>query len=124
MFSGLFAAICTLFYIKLSLDVIKLRKGHQVGLGDAGHKDLQARIRAHANFIEYTPLAVILIFILEYQLISEAILLPFAALFLAGRVLHAQALAKANIKMRVVGMGCTFLSLIGMALMNAYLYII
>ncbi|MCF6442317.1 MAPEG family protein [Pseudoalteromonas luteoviolacea] len=122
MFSGLFAAICTLLYIKLSFNVIKLRKSHKVGIGDAGHKDLQANIRAHANFIEYTPLAVILIFILEYQLIGNSILIPIACLFLAGRLLHAKALYDANLKMRVIGMGCTFLSLIVMALINAYLY--
>ncbi|KZN62016.1 hypothetical protein N473_20960 [Pseudoalteromonas luteoviolacea CPMOR-1] len=124
MFSGLFAAICTLLYIKLSFNVIKLRKSHQVGIGDAGHKDLQSSIRAHANFIEYTPLAVILVFTLEYQLIGELLLIPLAVLFLVGRLLHANALYTANLKLRVAGMGCTFLSLIAMALINIYLYFI
>ncbi|MCF2858781.1 MAPEG family protein [Pseudoalteromonas sp. SMS1] len=122
MFTGLFAAICTLFYIKLSLDVIKLRRRYKVGIGDAGHKDLITAIRTHANFIEYTPLAVILIFILEYQNVSPIWLGTFASAFLIGRVLHALALTNGYIQTRVIGMLMTFLTLIGLALFNGFLY--
>ncbi|KZN39804.1 MAPEG family protein [Pseudoalteromonas luteoviolacea] len=122
MFTGLFAAICTLFYIKLSLDVIKLRRRYKVGIGDAGHSDLITAIRAHANFIEYTPLAVILIFILEYQNVSSVWLIIFASTFLIGRFLHALALNKSYIQTRVIGMLMTFLTLIGLALFNGFLY--
>ncbi|KZN61773.1 MAPEG family protein [Pseudoalteromonas luteoviolacea] len=124
MFTGLFAAICTLFYIKLSFDVIKLRRKHKVGIGHAGHTDLSAAIRAHANFIEYTPLAVILLFILEFQKVNSILLLAFASTFLIGRVLHAIALNKANIRIRIFGMLLTFLVLISMALFNGFLYFI
>jgi hypothetical protein len=36
-----------------------------VSLGDGGDKELQTWIRAHANFIEYVPLCLILIYTLS-----------------------------------------------------------
>jgi uncharacterized membrane protein YecN with MAPEG domain len=36
------------------------------GVGDLGIPVLRARMRAHANFVEYTPFVLILMALLEY----------------------------------------------------------
>ena len=59
--------ICTgllgLLYAALSYNVARLRGVKKVSLGDGGDAQLQAAIRAHANFMEYVPLCLLLIFI-------------------------------------------------------------
>lgn len=86
----LYAALCGILLIMLSLRVIRLRGRHQVSLGDGGHPDLQAAIRAQGNFAEYAPLALLLLFLLEASREAPfwALHLLGAALFL-GRALHA-----------------------------------
>ncbi|MCF2909389.1 MAPEG family protein [Pseudoalteromonas sp. DL2-H2.2] len=124
MITGFFAAIFTLFYIKLSFDIIGLRHKHQVALGDGGHPALERAIRAHANFMEYTPLLLILLFALEFQG-GEAIWLYLTGgTYLVGRILHSFALNMANLKLRVMGMALSFLSLLALSIINLYCYFV
>ena len=60
MITLLYAALCTLLVLALAGRVMAYRLTHKVGLGDGGHGDLQRRIRAHANAVEYLPLALLL----------------------------------------------------------------
>ncbi len=90
MITPLYAALCGLLLIALSLRVVRLRRKHLVSLGDGGQPELQAAIRAQGNFAEYAPLALLLLFLLELsrQAPHWALHLLGAALFL-GRALHA-----------------------------------
>ena len=65
MITGLYAGLCGLLFIWLSWKVIVERRRSKVGLGDGGDPDLQRAIRVHANFIEYTPLALVLLALAE-----------------------------------------------------------
>lgn len=86
----LYAALCGILLIMLSLRVIRYRHARKVSLGDGGDESLRQAIRAQGNFTEYAPLALLLLFLLELsrQAPHWALHLLGAALFL-GRVAHA-----------------------------------
>ena len=62
-----YAAIFALIYIGLTIRVIMLRNTKHVSLGNGGDPVLERAIRIHANFIEYVPLALILLTTMEMQ---------------------------------------------------------
>lgn len=116
MISSYYAAALALLLIQLAMGVIRLRRQHQVRLGDGDHPDLQAAIRAQANAAEYIPLALVLLVVLELNG-GHWLLLHLAGLTLViGRILHARALATDSIRLRVLGMQCTLFPIIGLAL--------
>lgn len=89
--------------------------------GDGGDGLLARRMRAQANFIEYTPLALGLVLALDLAGQDRAPAgrwaLGLAALaFLAGRVLHALGMeSPAPTRARKAGMALTLLVLPGLA---------
>ena len=114
MITPLYASLCGLLLIVLALRVVRLRQRHNVGIGDGGHKDLSLAIRVHANFVEYVPLALLLLFLLELsRQPAWALHLLGAALFL-GRVVHAWGLSLTRRASpgRVVGITLTFIVIV------------
>ena len=92
MITGLYAGLCGLLFIWLSWKVIVERRRSKVGLGDGGDPDLQRAIRVHANFIEYTPLALVLLALAEMSGAADPVVHGFGIALVAARVLHAQGL--------------------------------
>jgi uncharacterized membrane protein YecN with MAPEG domain len=85
----LYAALCGLLLLVLVVVVVVLRQKHRVDTGDGGHADLARAMRVQANFVEYVPLTLLLLFMLEMSRQPVwALHLLGAGLFL-GRVLHA-----------------------------------
>ncbi|MEM7636655.1 MAG: MAPEG family protein [Pseudomonadota bacterium] len=60
-----------------------------IQFGDAQDARLRARIRAHANLVEIAPMVLIALGLMEYAGASHGLLWWCAAIFLAGRMLHA-----------------------------------
>ena len=120
IFTAISAVILTFIFIKLAFNVIALRTKNKIAIGDGGNQDLARAIRAHGNFSEYSPLALILIACLEINGCWWFVLLPLAAMFIAGRVIHAFGISKneTEFKQRILGMKLTFLSLIFLAVAN------
>ena len=69
--------------------VILGRWKYEVSLGDGEQKDLNRRIRAHANFMETVPLAVILLWIGEIHVFAPQIVHAFGVTLIVSRLLHA-----------------------------------
>ncbi len=65
LITPLYAALAAVILIVLSLRVIGARRSRRVAIGDGADEDLARRIRAHGNFTEYAPLALVLILLLE-----------------------------------------------------------
>mgnify|MGYP006233553957 FL=1 len=63
--TALYAALCGFLVVALAANVVRYRLGKKVSLGDGGHKDVNRAIRAHGNTVEYIPLALILMALLE-----------------------------------------------------------
>jgi uncharacterized protein len=117
--TALYASLLAFVYIKLSTNVIKLRRIHKVSLGHKNHKDLEQAIRAQANFIEYVPFGLILLSCLEINKIHPLIVFILGGLLFVGRFLHAKSFIIPGIDKikRVQGMKCTLWSIRLMAAM-------
>ena len=117
--TGLYASLLAFIYVKLSINVIKLRRSHKVSLGHENHKDLEQAIRAQANFIEYVPFGLILLSCLEINKIHPLIVFVLGGLLFVGRFLHAKSFTLPGTEpiKRVQGMKCTFWSIRLMAAM-------
>jgi uncharacterized membrane protein YecN with MAPEG domain len=125
MITGLYAALIALFYVRLSLIVVRLRRKYQVSLGDGGVEALQQAISVHGNASQYIPITLLLMFFLEYQQVSVILVHLAGMAMLAGRLLHASAITTTNFKKRRLGMQLTLFTIIGLALVNigTWLYV-
>jgi uncharacterized membrane protein YecN with MAPEG domain len=124
--TAIYAAILTFVYVKLTLNVINLRRQNQVSLGDGGREDLQQAIRSHGNFAEYVPLGLILLACLEANHIHWTIVLLLGGVFTTGRLYYAKAFLEAthNIELRVKGMKYTLWGFQALAATNVIALII
>ena len=126
----LFAAILSAFMIVLAVRVLDLR-GSPVT--KSFHKpgrvidplELERAIRGHGNLIEYAPLFLILMLLLELTGTSETLLYICGTVFTIGRFMHGIAFSfmKKNGLLRIGGMTLTFLGLISL-IVSAFLKIL
>ena len=84
-----FAAAAVLVNFWLGMRIGKLRHSEKVSVGDGGKESLVRRMRAQANFIEQTPLTVILVGLVEMAGKGGNWLATACALFIIGRIAHA-----------------------------------
>jgi uncharacterized membrane protein YecN with MAPEG domain len=91
-----YAAIFALIYIGLTSRVILLRNSKRVSLGHGDDPTLERAIRIHGNFIEYVPLALILLIAMEMQRRSIYELHILCILLLLGRISHFVGLSTGN----------------------------
>jgi hypothetical protein len=119
-FTAFYAGLLGLFYVALSLRIIRLRWVHKVGIGHGEAKELHRAIRVHANYAEYAPFALILMLMLELNQAQDWVMHMLGSMLLIGRFLHAMGLSKrAGTSMpRFVGMVLTFMVMLIAAVMN------
>ncbi len=72
----------------LALVVVALRGKHDIPFGDGGNEALHRAIRAHGNFIEWVPLASLLVAALEALGESRLHVHLLMGALLVARVLH------------------------------------
>ncbi|MFM6828845.1 MAG: MAPEG family protein [Novosphingobium sp.] len=82
------AAAAAAINIWLSIRIGMIRTARKISIGDGGDLDLIARMRAQANFIENTPIVLVLIAAVELARTGNPFLLGAAAVYLLGRVAH------------------------------------
>jgi uncharacterized protein len=103
-----FAGICALIHVALTGLVIVRRVQAGVDLLDGGDVTLLRRIRAHGNFSESAPMALLLLALLELHSLSPTWLWGLGIGLVVGRVLHAWSLLTNNAPWnRRGGMGLT-----------------
>jgi hypothetical protein len=106
-----------LINIWLGARVSQLRLRHKVSVGDAGNERIASRMRAQANFIEYTPLFLILLALIELSRGSETWLWGVAIVYILGRLAHPFGMDRpAPNKLRMLGILTTWIVLVGLAL--------
>ena len=84
LLTGVFALMVCVLSVAVSLK----RRELKVAYGDGGDRVLGARIRTHGNFIEYAPLALIALAMIEVTDGPPRLVWVLAVAFLFARVLH------------------------------------
>jgi uncharacterized membrane protein YecN with MAPEG domain len=85
-------------------------------MGDGDNPHLIARMRAHENFIEYTPFFLILLALIEMAMGSSSWLWGIGIVYIVARICHAFGMDKTKPHpLRMIGILLTFLVLIGLA---------
>ncbi|MDD2662091.1 MAG: MAPEG family protein [Methylococcales bacterium] len=118
MITSIYASLSALLIVKLALSVIKRRRKNRVSVGDGGNEALQLAIRAHANAVEYIPIALMLLLTLELNGAPKILIHILGVTLLIGRILHALGLPAKDLKKRVLGMQITIYLVIGLAVLN------
>lgn len=121
----LFAALLAIIFVVLSLYVIKHRFAKQVSIGDGDHHELSVAIRLHANFIEYVPLALLLMWFIETVIFDSKFAFGLGVVLLVGRLMHIAGMLRPRSLMilRQIGMVSTLLVLLSAAVRILWHYL-
>jgi uncharacterized membrane protein YecN with MAPEG domain len=100
-----YAGLLALIYVFLALRVSRMRGAARAMIGTGGNPRLERAIRAHANCAEYVPFALLLLGFMELQRNSSYLLHLLCLMLVAGRVIHALNISRADesIAVRFVG---------------------
>jgi uncharacterized protein len=113
--TGYYAALLALLLLALSIRVIQARLAGRVALG-MGNDDrrLLRASRAQGNFVEYVPIILVMLLVLEMGGAAPWLLHLLGSMTLAGRIAHGLAISREpeNLRLRQLGMGLTFTALI------------
>ena len=113
--SLLFAAALGLVNVWLAVRASATRMGRKVMMGDNGDPLMMARMRAHANFVEYVPMALILMTLIELMGGRGTALWVIGSLLVIGRVLHPFGMERpAPNPFRAGGIGLTMLAMLAL----------
>jgi uncharacterized membrane protein YecN with MAPEG domain len=118
-----FAGAFALLNLWLAYRCVRIRLNGPGGVGDLRIPELRARMRAHANFAEYTPFVLILMALLEYAGGSQAWLQGLGAVYIVARILHAFGMERPRFTMQFIGALVTWLVLLGLAVWAIWLVI-
>ena len=105
-----FSAFFAVLFVLLSINVIRARRKHKVGLGTGQNRSVERAMRVHANFAEYVPFALLLMALLELNKANSLLLIGLSSVLLVGRLVHAYGVSMENERFtyRVSGMLMTF----------------
>lgn len=118
MISAIYASFCALLIAWLALKVITQRRKSKINVGDGGNEELQYLIGAHANAAQYIPIALILLFALEYNGAGKLLIHILGIALVAGRILHARGMLTKDFGPRVLGTQITIYTLFGLVAAN------
>jgi uncharacterized membrane protein YecN with MAPEG domain len=113
--AALYIALNLILTPILMYRVGQVRLGKKIDLGDGGDALMFSRIRAHGNFIENAPLALIGLIGLAMLSAPALAIHVFGAAFFIGRILHAMGMAGSFGKGRLIGTILTLLTHFGQA---------
>ncbi len=121
--AAFYASLLVPLFITLAARVSLARRRARIALGDGGDTELLRRIRVHANFVEYSPLTLVLLALAESLGADARFLHGAGLLLLGGRATHAFGMSqlKENLRLRVTAMTATYLSLAALAVACFYL---
>ena len=100
------AAIFGLLHVIFTLRVGDYRFKSKISLGDGGDHELRNRVRAHGNFIENVPIALLLILLNDLDGAKDNTLILMGSILLIARLTHYLTIAtrKLPIVMRPLSM--------------------
>lgn len=84
----IYAILLTMLFLILAARVIIERRSNEFAYGNNESHRIEAKIRAHANWAEYTPIALLLLLMAELQGTEAFWLHVTGVILLIGRVAH------------------------------------
>lgn len=92
--TSLYAALAAILFVALAGLVVRARWRYRTGLGIGTEPAMERAVRVHANFVEYVPLALLLLLLTELGGAPAILLHGCGALLVLCRVLHAYGLSQ------------------------------
>jgi uncharacterized protein len=90
----LFASLHVLLMLVLVVRVVNHRRAQKIGLGDGGDMLMARKMRVHANFVEYVPMMLLMLALLELSGLPAAWLWALGGTLLLARILHASGFSR------------------------------
>lgn len=114
----LYAGLLTLLFVALSVRTLLMRRRLRIAVGHGRNEAMLRAMRVHANFAEYVPLGLVLIYFVESTGASAALVHGLGGCLVAGRLAHAFGVSQTseNYAFRVFGMAMTLIPLVVAAL--------
>jgi len=121
-----YTSLITLLAIFLAYKVGIARGRSKTLLGEGDSSSLLQAIRSHGNLVEYAPLAMIMLGLLEISGVDQLKLHLLGSVFFVSRILHAYGLSisSESTPYRMVGTLGSWVVMLAMALFGVYFYII
>lgn len=115
------AAAAALLNLWLAMRVGRLRMSNKVLHGDGGCEPLAKRMRAQANFVEYTPFILILFGLVELATGPQTWLWLLALVYILARIAHAFGMDHDTPhKTRMIGILVTFATIVILSIAALY----
>ena len=118
---AVYIALTLLFNPVLMMRIGLHRQKKKINLGDGGDADMLSRIRAHGNFTEVAPLALIGLLALASMDGSPIMAHIFGATYFVGRILHFLGMRGTFGQGRLIGTLMTLFTFLGLGLYLLYL---
>ncbi|MFT5396980.1 MAG: putative membrane protein YecN with MAPEG domain [Gammaproteobacteria bacterium] len=118
MITAIYASILALLMCGLAFNVIKARRKNKIRYADGNVEELQIARTAHSNAVDYIPITLILLFILEYNGANIWFIHLAGILLIVGRAIHCKGILSENLRGRILGMKITFFTITSLAFLN------
>lgn len=114
-----YAGLLGIMLVALSWRIMRMRARLEVMVGDGGERDLNVAVRMQGNFIEYVPMALMLLYFNEALGWNAWIIHGLAILLIAARVAHVHGMSQENAMGvgRRLGARMTFVIIIAASIM-------
>jgi uncharacterized membrane protein YecN with MAPEG domain len=110
------AGAATLLNLWLAVRTERVRVAQHISIGDGGNELLTTKMRAHSNFVEYTPFFLILLGLVELARGPQLWLWIVAILYILARIAHVFGMERPGPNpLRMGGILVTVLTLLGLA---------
>lgn len=105
-----YAALFGIILFVLSIRTIRVRRKLRIAIGHADDAMMERAMRVHANFCEYVPIALLLIYMMELLVGAHYWVHVMCIGLLIGRLSHAYGVSRPreDFRFRVTGMALTF----------------
>tara|TARA_A200000113_G_scaffold137965_1_gene124004 strand:+ start:894 stop:1274 length:381 start_codon:yes stop_codon:yes gene_type:complete len=108
----LVTAILLFVFIALSINAAFTRRKSGLAVGEGDNETLLRAVRAHGNFVEYTPMFLISLFLIDHVSKNCEYILVIGSGFVLGRISHATSMFLKKGILRITGMFLTFTPLL------------
>lgn len=123
--TALYAGLSALLLVGLAVRVSATRGKQKVDLGDGGKDVMLRAIRCHGNAMEYIPITLILMLLLEMHGSAHWFLHAAGIALLVSRLLHVQGLMQSSTLTpgRLAGTGLVWLLIVVLAVDNLFNFV-